>query len=72
MAFIGIYILEKNYPRNAWFEMLISTVVHIWSKNWKNTNVIPSVQLKTIRRYLINNKLTIIILKFLISFAVLF
>jgi hypothetical protein len=37
--------------------LLISSVVHIWSKKTKKYKFIPSFPLKTIRRYLINNKL---------------
>jgi hypothetical protein len=38
--------------------MHISSVVHIWSKETKKAIAcIPSFPLKTIRRYLINNKL---------------
>ena len=38
------FVLEKN-PRKSWFEMHISSVVHIWSKKTKNINVIPSFPL---------------------------
>jgi transcriptional regulator CtsR len=31
--------LYLKQTRNAWFEMHISSVVHIWSKKTKNTNV---------------------------------
>jgi hypothetical protein len=54
----GIYRhLYLKQTRNALFEMHISSVVHIWSKKTKKYQCFPSFPLKTIRRYLINNKL---------------
>jgi hypothetical protein len=54
----GIYrYLYLKQTWNAWFEMHNSCVVHIWSKKTKKYQCIRSLPLKTIRRYLINNKL---------------
>jgi hypothetical protein len=62
----GIYRhLYSKQTRNPGFEMHISSVVHIWSKNPKNIQkyrCIPSFPLKTIRRVSFAS----------ISFAVLF
>jgi hypothetical protein len=46
--------LYLKQTRNAWFEMHISSVVHVWSKKTKKYRCIPSFPLKTNRRYLIN------------------
>jgi hypothetical protein len=51
-----LYLKQTRFEMQWWFEMHISSVVHIWSKKTKNTSVFLLFHLKHIRRYLINNK----------------
>jgi hypothetical protein len=70
MAFISIYTWNKQEMHDL-KSIIISSVVHIWSKKTKITNVFLPFHLKPFADiFLITNQ--VVIFKFSISFAVLF